>query len=404
MSGGISRRQFFKYSAIMTGMVIVIPRLFLSKSSAAVEPAIIFENPIGFNGQPKDFAMDLYHLGNGYRVYNPALGCFHQFDGEMSPFGDAGVNGYAFGANDPINQLDPSGRVNVTNVVAYIMFMLFVAVIPPLMIAAAGVASVFSVALSVVALTAGMIAGASGIAMSVIDDPSHPAYNKLAKTVRITGLIVDASFALVGWWFVFEVGALKAATSAPSLYQAWSLAGWTVKAEALYESLDAVGSSIGVAAEFKHDSTLDTIGFSINIAANVLKIGSYSRFPYNLAKDKFTGSTATKDAFGVRESHLLSPTGPNLGSYTANELAAVVVYKETVRSARVVHNITRIAGVGSPTPVVAIAQAGSFSTLSDRRNELLQDFNGSLNAIQDRQKEWKMSNKLAYGFGLGHLN
>ncbi|MFM1798554.1 MAG: hypothetical protein RLZZ117_832 [Cyanobacteriota bacterium] len=45
----------------------------------------------------------------GYRVYDPVLGRFLQWD-SLSPFGKGGMNGYAYAGNDPVNFWDPSGQ------------------------------------------------------------------------------------------------------------------------------------------------------------------------------------------------------------------------------------------------------------------------------------------------------
>ncbi|MBI6926182.1 RHS repeat-associated core domain-containing protein [Pseudomonas putida] len=69
--------------------------------------------PIGFNGELLDTAMDSYLLGVGYhRLYSPTLMRFTCPD-TFSPFGDGGLNPYAYCSNDPINKIDPSGHVNV---------------------------------------------------------------------------------------------------------------------------------------------------------------------------------------------------------------------------------------------------------------------------------------------------
>ncbi|PYH73075.1 RHS repeat domain-containing protein [Aspergillus vadensis CBS 113365] len=64
---------------------------------------------IGFNGQWRDPVTGWYHLGNGYRVYNPVLMRYHVPD-PGSPFGTGEVNGYAYCLGDPINRIDPSGQ------------------------------------------------------------------------------------------------------------------------------------------------------------------------------------------------------------------------------------------------------------------------------------------------------
>ncbi len=63
---------------------------------------------MGFNGQLRE-PQGWYQLGDGYRVYNPALMAFHCPD-ELSPFGRGGINAYAYCHGDPVNFTDPSGR------------------------------------------------------------------------------------------------------------------------------------------------------------------------------------------------------------------------------------------------------------------------------------------------------
>lgn len=63
----------------------------------------------GFNGEVRDSHAGHYLLGN-YRVYSPALMRFHNPD-SWSPFGDGGINPYAYVGNDPINATDPTGHM-----------------------------------------------------------------------------------------------------------------------------------------------------------------------------------------------------------------------------------------------------------------------------------------------------
>ena len=73
------------------------------------------ESDIGFNGQWKDPVTGWYHLGNGYRVYNPAMKRFHSPD-PWSPFTSGEINSYAYCLGDPINRVDPSGHFSVFGV------------------------------------------------------------------------------------------------------------------------------------------------------------------------------------------------------------------------------------------------------------------------------------------------
>ncbi|QXH53923.1 RHS repeat-associated core domain-containing protein [Pseudomonas fakonensis] len=66
--------------------------------------------PLGFNGQVVDRLTGGYLLGNGYRLYAPALKRFLRAD-QHSPFGKGGINAYMYCAADPVNRSDPSGRM-----------------------------------------------------------------------------------------------------------------------------------------------------------------------------------------------------------------------------------------------------------------------------------------------------
>ena len=64
---------------------------------------------LGFNGERIDPVLGGYQLGNGYRLYSPSLRRFTSPD-SMSPFGQGGINPYAYCEGDPINNTDPTGH------------------------------------------------------------------------------------------------------------------------------------------------------------------------------------------------------------------------------------------------------------------------------------------------------
>lgn len=66
-------------------------------------------NSLGFNSERRDAVCNSYHLGNGYRAYNPCTRRFNCPD-SWSPFGAGGIHPYAFCAGDPVNRADPSGH------------------------------------------------------------------------------------------------------------------------------------------------------------------------------------------------------------------------------------------------------------------------------------------------------
>lgn len=72
-----------------------------------VEQAI--HTSLGYNGEFKERQTGYYLLGNGYRAYNPVTMKFNSPD-SLSPFGEGGVNPYAYCEGDSINNVDPTGR------------------------------------------------------------------------------------------------------------------------------------------------------------------------------------------------------------------------------------------------------------------------------------------------------
>ncbi|WP_335945690.1 RHS repeat-associated core domain-containing protein [Pseudomonas sp. G166] len=65
---------------------------------------------LGFNGERRDSVTGHYLLGQGNRAFNPVLMRFNSPD-ELSPFGDGGINAYAYCGGDPVNWHDPSGNI-----------------------------------------------------------------------------------------------------------------------------------------------------------------------------------------------------------------------------------------------------------------------------------------------------
>ncbi|RMN27149.1 hypothetical protein ALQ62_01812 [Pseudomonas coronafaciens pv. zizaniae] len=64
----------------------------------------------GFAGQRVDPVTGHYLLGNGYRAFNPVLMRFNSPD-SLSPFGEGGLNAYAYCGGDPVNRVDSSGHM-----------------------------------------------------------------------------------------------------------------------------------------------------------------------------------------------------------------------------------------------------------------------------------------------------
>lgn len=71
---------------------------------------------LGFNGQYLE--RNGYYVPGSYRAYSPTLRRFCRPDG-FSPFGAGGLNPYAYCLGDPVNRIDPDGRVS-RNVLAVV--------------------------------------------------------------------------------------------------------------------------------------------------------------------------------------------------------------------------------------------------------------------------------------------
>ncbi|MDE9463465.1 RHS repeat-associated core domain-containing protein [Xenorhabdus bovienii] len=109
-------------SADMTGSVLAVNDGSIPENhaytpygvrSSDTHPADNSVAVTGYNGERLDETVNQYHLGNGYRAYNPALQRFTSPD-SMSPFGDGGINPYIYCEGDPINRTDPTGHGFIT--------------------------------------------------------------------------------------------------------------------------------------------------------------------------------------------------------------------------------------------------------------------------------------------------
>lgn len=99
--------------------MLLVP-VTVSRYSAYGYRANATDGRLAFNGERHDPFTLCYHLGNGYRAYNPALMRFQSPD-RLSPFERGGLNCYAYCMGDPINRRDPSGRQSETSAKDYVL-------------------------------------------------------------------------------------------------------------------------------------------------------------------------------------------------------------------------------------------------------------------------------------------
>lgn len=118
MIKNINRRQFIENVAVVAILPILpLPAMAsiekVTAASGMTNPNLaILDNAVRFNGVSADKMLQIQHLGNGYRAYNPLLMRFHSQD-SMTPFGDGGINSYGYVNGDPFNNIDPSGHAPI---------------------------------------------------------------------------------------------------------------------------------------------------------------------------------------------------------------------------------------------------------------------------------------------------
>ncbi|CAB3760400.1 RHS repeat-associated core domain-containing protein [Paraburkholderia humisilvae] len=133
-------------------------------------------DPVRFKGVRFDQLTALYHLAEGNRAYDPAMMRFLQYD-VQSPFGEGGINPYAYCMGDPVTYADLTGESRTLSIVlgAAAVAVSFVGLLGAMggLLAAAAAAkgmtasAAITGALGVVSNVTGVVSGATGIASAV---------------------------------------------------------------------------------------------------------------------------------------------------------------------------------------------------------------------------------------------
>ncbi|MGL5995233.1 MAG: RHS repeat-associated core domain-containing protein [Pseudomonas proteolytica] len=186
-----------------------------------------------FNGQRLDVGAGLYHLGNGRRAYDPQLMVFLSPD-PLSPFGEGGLNSYAYCAGNPINLVDPSGLW--PNWLKWALTGLALA----LSVVTLGFGAV-GLAAAVTGYAAGTVTGIALVSKAAI--VAGAAFGVVSGTLGIAGLSVAAVDHQMGWDRSNHINNLGWASFG------FSILAWTASGVGAYASASiAYNASLKVAA------------------------------------------------------------------------------------------------------------------------------------------------------------
>lgn len=163
----LNRREFLikiGQTSAVAGGISLLPT---SVRLAMAQSMTVSSSHLGFNGEWLDPVLEGYHLGQGYRVYQPKLMRFNAPD-SLAPFNEGVHNAYVYCHNDPINFTDPSGHLNISK----ILFGAFgiIAGIVGIALAAPTGGSSLVLAAGIISGIAGMTSGALQLASGIIDD------------------------------------------------------------------------------------------------------------------------------------------------------------------------------------------------------------------------------------------
>jgi RHS repeat-associated protein len=187
-----------------------------------------------FNGERSDPVSGVYHLGNGYRSYNPVLMCFNCPD-NLSPFGAGGINPYAYCAGDPVNFTDPTGHISGWGIAGIVLgsigLLLTIGAVGMSIAAAEGIMAALSTA-----STTSLVIGGLGVLADVTAVASGATEDSNPEASAIMGW---ASLASSGGQLLTGLG--KAGLRA---YRAAGMQGGRLTLGGTMKNLDSMGQDI----------------------------------------------------------------------------------------------------------------------------------------------------------------
>lgn len=163
----LNRREFLikiGQTSAVAGGISLLPT---SVRLAMAQSMTVSPSHLGFNGEWLDPVLEGYHLGQGYRVYQPKLMRFNAPD-SLAPFNEGVHNAYVYCHNDPINFTDPSGHLNISKIL-FGAFGIIAGIVGVALAAPTGGSSLV-LAAGIIGGIAGMTSGALQLASGIIDD------------------------------------------------------------------------------------------------------------------------------------------------------------------------------------------------------------------------------------------
>ncbi|QUM86839.1 RHS repeat-associated core domain-containing protein [Moritella sp. 28] len=286
----LSRRQFLIRASILSSVVSFSTLPTSVKAAADLlredKQLKIIINSIGFNGERIDPITKLYHLGQGYRVYNPALMRFNQAD-ELSPFGDGGINPYAYCLGDPINFIDPTGRsADLWGIIGGVLGLIMCTLVTIASfgsLAGATAPGFAGAVMGIVGGAAGMVSSTLAIGgASISDDNPHKKNLGYASTAFGIASAVSFSASTINAFATTTRAAVGVAKSGASATKIAKSVGSSVKSgiSAVAYTGDAVVSMLGAAEQANPDFNVSNKTKYWSMATTGVKIATnISRLP-----------------------------------------------------------------------------------------------------------------------------
>lgn len=163
----LNRREFLIKIGQTSALAAGISLLPTSVRLAMAQSMTVSPSHLGFNGEWLDPVLEGYHLGQGYRVYQPMLMRFNAPD-SLAPFNEGVHNAYVYCHNDPMNFTDPSGHLNISKIL-FGAFGIVVGIVGIALAAPTGGSSLV-LAAGIISSIAGITSGALQLASGIIDD------------------------------------------------------------------------------------------------------------------------------------------------------------------------------------------------------------------------------------------